>query len=174
MDAPRPRSADIYSDSFMLHTVAPSYDQCKHKATIKNSKMLHMKTIDEIRYDNLQRLVRDAGGLSELVEKSGGKLNRPTLDQILKRRKTAAGVDKGVGDELARKIEATLRLERGWMDYSRDEQLSSNEVPLKPDGLIELITLFWQASDEGRGMILDSARIAPKLNSARVVQSTGN
>lgn len=148
--APLPLSPAKYSDSFMLQSVAPRYVYCKHQATVKCSKMLRMKTTDEIRYENLQRLVDDAGDLSRLVEKSGGKLNRPTLDQILKRRTTAAGVIKNVGNDLARSIEEALRLERGWMDNDHTPEAAQPEEVISPAELAELVMAFCQTDEMGR------------------------
>lgn len=162
MDDPRPRSTDKYSDSFMLHTVAPRFDNCKHQATNKSSKMLRMKTIDKIRYDNLQKLVSDAGGLSALVEKAkknNKKLSRPTLDQILKKRQTANESTKNVGDELARKIEDALKLDTGWLDNPREMVVVSS----KPSGinagvLSELIVLIDKMDEGMQQLLLGSAR----------------
>lgn len=86
-----------------------------------------MKTSAEIRYDNLALLVSDAGGLSGLVAKSSMRLNRATLYQILERKQTAGGAEKGIGDELARKIEHCLRLERGWMDWPHSPDASQSD-----------------------------------------------
>lgn len=147
---PRPLSPARYSDSFMLQSVAPRYVDCKHQTTLKSSKMLRMKTTDEIRYDNLVKLVEDAGGLSSLVEKSNGRLSRPTLDQILKRRTTAAGVIKNVGDDLARKIEEVLRLERGWMDNEHTKATKPIENGVSPAELAELVLVYCQSDEIGR------------------------
>lgn len=159
MNAPRPLSADKYSDSFMLLTVAPRYDLGKHRATFKCSRMLHMKTIDEIRYDNLQRLVMEAGGLTELVEKSGNRLSRPTLYQILEKKTTASGAIKNVGDELARKIEEALRLEPGWMDNLSDEERRPAKTSgIRPDIASEIILIMGTLSSDAQEMLLGSAR----------------
>lgn len=158
--APRPRSAERYSDSFMLLSVAPSYVDYKHQATSKSSRMLGMKTCDEIRYENLERLVEEAGGLSRLIEKSNGKLNRPTLYQILERVTTAAGTPKNIGDDLARKIEEALKLERGWMDNQENAQLGQSNAVLMPKEVIELLTLYSQCNPAGRKLILSAAESA--------------
>lgn len=166
IDAPRPRSSDMYSDSFMLHMVAPRYVDCKHQATNKGSRMLAMKTCDEIRYENLKRLVDEAGGLSRLVEKSNGKLSRPTLYQILERITTAAGTVKNVGDDLARKIEEALKLERGWMDNQENAQAAMPSKALLPNELIELISLYGQCDQDGRKAILAAAQGAAEVTAS--------
>lgn len=161
--APRPRSSDIYSDSFMLRSVAPSYVDYKHHATFKSSRMLGMKTCDEIRYENLRRLVEEAGGLSRLVEKSNGKLNRPTLYQILERITTAAGTVKNVGDDLARKIEEALKLDRGWMDNAQSAQVADPGKLLLPNEVIQLISLYSQCDPDGRRSIMSAAESAAEV-----------
>lgn len=161
--APRPLSPAIYSDSFMLRSVAPRYVDCKHQATSKASKMLCMKTTDEIRYENLQRLVAEAGDLSTLVDRAKGKLSRPTLYQILERKTTAAGVAKNVGDDLARKLEDALRLERGWMDNDHSQATASTAPSYSPDELAEMVKVFCQTNDLGRKGIraaVEAARMA--------------
>lgn len=167
--APRPLSPAKYSDSFMLQSVAPRYVDCKHQATLKSSKMLSMKTTDEIRYENLQKLVDEAGDLTKLVDKAGGKLSRPTLDQILKKRTTAAGVVKNVGDDLARKIEEALRLERGWMDNEHGAPAQVAEYNISPAKLAELVMVYCQANEIGRRGI-DAAVEMAKL----ATTETGN
>lgn len=175
MKAPRPRSADMYSDSFMLHTVAPSFDDCKHYATDKSSKMLRMKTIAEIRYDNLLTLVNTMGGgdLTEMLKKSKSwhlessenKLSRPTIDQILKRRTTANGVVKNVGDDLARKIEDELRLETGWMDNIHDERdKPSRAAPgVGPDEISKIVSVYCFSDAIHRQSIMAAVDVAADL-----------
>lgn len=165
ISAPRPRFCDKNSDSFMLHKVAQSYIDCKHQATNKNSRMLGMKTCDEIRYENLKRLVDEAGSLSRLVEKSNGKLSRPTLYQILERVTTAAGTPKNVGDDLARKIEDALRLERGWMDNPENAEPARPSVAMMPNEILELISLYSRCDQDGRKAILSAAKGAAEITS---------
>lgn len=126
--------------------------------------MLYMKTIDEIRYENLDLLISNNGGLTALVEKSGGKLNRATLDQIWRKRTTAAGTIKNVGDDLARNIEISLRLEKGWMDNQKGVVVGETDPTAIPSGqLMELVNLFSASTPKGRELIIQSARNAPKL-----------
>ncbi len=138
----------------MLLIVASSYFYCKHRATLGNSTMLGMKTCDEVRLENLRRLVEEAQGLSNLIAKANGKLSRPVLYQILSGVKTAAGTPKNIGDDLARKIEKELRLERGWMDHEKEFQDFLPQGYIMPAELIRLITLYSQADRDGRDHIL--------------------
>lgn len=183
--APRPRSEEMYSDSFMLRTVARCYVDCKHHAIYKRSKMLRMKTVDEIRYENLTKLLADFGDgdLTKMLEKSKSwhlresenRLNRQNLDQILKKRTTASGAIRGVGDELARKIEEEFRLERGWMDNPR-EMVAANPRPsgIRADILVELIQLIDQMTDDVQGLVLEAARNLREASADGLIGSAGD
>lgn len=151
MAEPRPRSTDMYSDSFMLRSVAPRYVYCKHQATDLSSKILHMKTKDEIRYENLVALVEEAAGpsrdhkvgLTKLVKKAkerGKSLSRPYLYQVLTQRKTIGGTTRNIGDDVARKIEDALRLNSGWMDTDHENGSQNKSAPsATPDEFADLI-----------------------------------
>lgn len=135
-----------------------------------------MRTIDQIRYNNLLQLVNDRGGLEgkglrKLVEESekvGERLSEPTLKQILAHTKTAAGTVKNVGDELARKIETHLGLKPGWMD--NDHQMAKPEND-EPD--IEEITIFLQMlkrlKKQERGAVLTYAETLVRAAAAAEV-----
>lgn len=77
-----------------------------------------MQTISETRVARLAMLVKQYGGsLANLNEALGFSRTDSTLSQI----RTMAlhsktGVPRGMGDNLARKIEDQLNLGRGWMD----------------------------------------------------------
>lgn len=127
--------------------------------------MLALKTSDEIRLENLQKWVEDAGGLSKFVSLAPRKLSRATLDQILKRRQTANGTTKNVGDELARKIEQALKLPRGAMDHAAtapSTQMVGSAELISAESLVELIQLFGDATAIGKLSIIETARNAPK------------
>lgn len=77
-------------------------------------------TIDEIRLVNLLLLVKECGGnqaeLSRRVDTPATYIN-----QIVKGTLTRSGSRRGVGDELARKLETGMKKPVGWMDKSHDE-----------------------------------------------------
>jgi hypothetical protein len=163
----------IFLDSLTLPIVALSYSQNMHKAIILCSRMLCMKIIDEIRYENLMGLVLkyagpggDMGkGLTRLVEEaaSNGKtLSRPTLYQILTKRETSAGSVRQVGSELARDIEEALRLNRGYMDNDH-APAETDDLGVSLDRLQKVIALFWQSTIRGQDAILESAELAEKI-----------
>jgi hypothetical protein len=168
--APRPLSSEMYSDSFMLRSVASCYVEHKHQATEKNSKMLRMKTIAEIRYDNLQKLVEELGGgdLTKMLEKSKSwsleesenKLSRATLYQILERKLTNNGAVRNVGDELARKIESELRLENGWMDNIHTGKNETPGMSFDPSYVATMVLTFFQTDELGRKGIVSAVEAA--------------
>lgn len=86
---------------------------------------------------------------------------------------------KGIGNIIARRIEDKFALPRGWLDSPHFEapepaaKLESVAIAQQPteepsvDQVIELITLFEQATVRGRENILDLARSAAKRGDAR-------
>lgn len=124
-----------------------------------------MRTCNEIRYDNLKWLVKEAGGLSGLIEKSNGRLNRPTLYQVLERVKTASGTVKNIGDDLARRIEEALKLERGWMDNPTSNQAPAISKTLSLSEIVELLTLYTQCDGDRQRDIMNAAHGAAEETS---------
>lgn len=82
---------------------------------------MHMKTIEEIRKENLARLIQSTtdGNITKFstnIDKSHSQIS-----QIINASTTETGKPKGMGSNLAREIEKKLRLERGWMDHDHGE-----------------------------------------------------
>lgn len=92
-----------------------------------------MKTVAEIRRDNLNTLVSRAGSLAELNEQLGRKRNHPSLGQIRNRSDRGNGTFYEMGDKLARDIEEKLGLSYGWMDtnHTPDDWPDDNIINLK-------------------------------------------
>ena len=78
-----------------------------------------MKTVGEIRRDNLEQLIQTHGSLAELNDKLGLARTDATLSQIRNQSLSSRGKRRAMGDELARRIEQTLGLEVGWMDNAQ-------------------------------------------------------
>lgn len=81
--------------------------------------MESVKTISEIRRDNLLALIDSHGGgsLSALNSKIGLDRTDATLAQIKNQNvNSGTGKPRGMGDALARRIEAALELPNGWID----------------------------------------------------------
>lgn len=76
-----------------------------------------MKTIAEIRRENLQALIDEAGSIAEMNERMGWDRTDPRLTRI---RNANVRGDRGkpfqMGDALAREIERVFGREEGWMD----------------------------------------------------------
>lgn len=79
--------------------------------------MLLVLTIHETRLARLKMLIQRYGTVAALNEALGWPRTDPKLLQI-RNQNMRSGRDKPyqMGDEMAREIEATLQLPRGWMD----------------------------------------------------------
>lgn len=82
-----------------------------------------MKTIDEIRLDNLLLAIGRAGTATALAEKSG--LSAAYISQIKNRQPDSkTGKPKNMGDDAARKIETGIGEMRGWMDVDHSTSVA--------------------------------------------------
>lgn len=76
-----------------------------------------MKTIAEIRRENLREIIDRFGSIAETNERMGWDRTDPRLTRI---RNANVRGDRGkpfqMGDAMAREIERTIGLEEGWMD----------------------------------------------------------
>lgn len=144
--------------------------------------MLRVKTVEEIRYQNLEFLVKnfmrngdDQGkALTRMKEDAAGRgkdISRATLYQILTRKETAAGTVKNVGSDLARSIEDAMKLEHGWMDQDH-EAVRLQENGVKLEAMQEVIAAFWNCDDDNRRLILESARQGYRNTLARRMRAT--
>jgi phage repressor protein C with HTH and peptisase S24 domain len=87
-----------------------------------------MKTIDEIRLENLLTAISRAGTATALAEKSG--LSAAYISQIKNRQPDSkTGKPKNMGDDAARKIEVGIGEMRGWMDV--DHSPTGAPFPVK-------------------------------------------
>lgn len=76
-----------------------------------------MKTVSEIRHDNLLLLLEEWGSLAELNERLSLPRTDATLSQIKNRsRDSKTGKHRVMGDVLARRLEVAVGKEPGWMD----------------------------------------------------------
>ena len=87
------------------------------------------RTVDihEIRRRNLRTLINEHanGNLSRFVEMTlGGLTSYKALQHV-----TGPRAGRNLGSALARKIEAQLQLERGWMDHDRSGTVHTATVP---------------------------------------------
>lgn len=135
-----------------------------------------MKTIDEIRRDNLGTLIKEAGGEFALAELYGcTEANIKTMARAYKDSKS--GTPKGIGSAAARKLENVTGKERGWLDHDhacidgdipinaanepRTNDAYSNNVSALPTEawITELLTIARSITDEGRRELIGIARL---------------
>jgi len=84
-------------------------------------------TIDEIRLQNLMILLREcAGGVQAQLAKDVGS-PASYINQIIKGTKTPSGATRGVGDDLAQRLEKAYGKPRGWMDTVHHNTLTARE-----------------------------------------------
>lgn len=95
--------------------------------------MAPMKTIDEIRHENLERLIERAGSIQAVADKL--EKAHAQISQLKNRNKhSGSRKSRAIGDDMARLIEAKFELGRGWMDNPMspfpDEPPNEAEAPL--------------------------------------------
>lgn len=84
--------------------------------------------IKETRMTNLQLLIQEVGNAAELCRRCG---TDPTyLSQLVTGVTTPAGTTRGVGEKLARKLEAGMSKPRGWMDVLHVPDLDPSVLAL--------------------------------------------
>jgi hypothetical protein len=82
--------------------------------------MKNMKTSEELRKENLLKLIKEAGGESALAEKYGcGEANIKTMARSYKDSKS--GTPKGIGSVAARKLEKCMNKDIGWLDNDHSD-----------------------------------------------------
>jgi phage repressor protein C with HTH and peptisase S24 domain len=80
-----------------------------------------MQTNDEVRRQNLLIAIERSGSAAKLAEKA--KTSAAYLSQIKNRTPDSkSGTPKTMGDDMARRIEAAIGEQPGWMDVSREPQ----------------------------------------------------
>lgn len=117
----RPRSALNQSESFMQSLLAMreafAIALREFQFFAVRYSMKAMKTIADIRRDNLLSLIAMHGSIANLNVALKMTRTDATLSQIKNASPDSkTGVPKSMGDAIARRIEVELRLERGWMD----------------------------------------------------------
>lgn len=85
-----------------------------------------MNTVKENRYNNLLRLVEEAGSMVRLEERTGVTANY--LRQIKNKNVIQNGKPKGIGDKIAAKLEDGMGKPRGWLD--QQHQVIEEKQPI--------------------------------------------
>lgn len=77
--------------------------------------MAGMRTVDEIRRENLEQLAREAGTMDAVAERVGS--NPVYLSQVRTRmRDSKTGTPRSLGTKMARRLEKAFDKPKGWMD----------------------------------------------------------
>ncbi len=88
-----------------------------------------MKTIDEIRRENLLIAIARAGSASALAKKAD--ISSAYISQIKTRQKqSSTGTERTMGDAVARKIEEAIGEIQGWMDTDHAGPLPRSYTPV--------------------------------------------
>lgn len=102
-----------------------------------------MKSNNEIRLENLENLINEAGSQEKLADVSG--VSRIYLNQIKKQRPDpTTGKTRNVGDSVARKLEAGMGKPVGWLDQVHTIREQSNQYHV--NGYIQLPYLEIESS----------------------------
>lgn len=124
-----------------------------------------MKKSSEIRRENLAIAIKRAGNAAKLATLASA--SAAYLSQVKAGTpESKTGKPKAMGDDLARRIEAAIGEQEGWMDVEHQSGPSAaNDHPIEQDtyDLAQLITLWHQLDAEGKQLILDLARNAADL-----------
>lgn len=75
-----------------------------------------MSRIADIRHHHLLALIDEAGSTAKLARLTG--VPASYLSQVKNRIPTPAGRPRGIGDDIARQLEAGMKKPAGWMDQS--------------------------------------------------------
>lgn len=108
-----------------------------------------MKTIDEIRHENLLIAISRAGSIRKLEEKA--EIGQGYLSQIKGRHQnTKSGKPRAVGDEAARKIELAIGEGIGWMDTDH----GLDDGPPENEDERQLMHFFRKMAEDDKGTII--------------------
>ena len=82
------------------------------------------RNIGQIRLQNLEILIGEAGSAVKLARAAG--TNSSYLSQVRNQLPTKKGTPRGIGDDLAVKLESSMNKPQGWMDVPHDGELGSS------------------------------------------------
>lgn len=82
-------------------------------------------TTDENRLTNLQTLIREFGSIVAVAKRAETAPNY--ISQIINRTVSRTGKPRGVGNDLARKLEAGCNKPHGWMDQEHQSTLTTED-----------------------------------------------
>ncbi len=115
-----------------------------------------MKTVDDIRRDNLAIASKRAGSSTALAKKAG--VSAVYLSRLKNRAvETRTGRVKAMGSQVARKIEAAIGEPVGWLDTDHSMTAitkTANDDKILPNEVTALFQAYFEASPAGRERIL--------------------
>lgn len=110
-----------------------------------------MRTVQEIRLSNFKLLLAEAGGQTELKQRT--TVPGPYISQ-LDRGVLQKGKPRSIGDVTARKLERGMGKPLGWMDRDHSLALLFSEL----NGLEgQLVTVYRQLDEGGKNKLLEYA-----------------
>lgn len=136
-----------------------------------------VKTCDELRLENLQALIKEAGGEDSLADRYG--CTAPYIKQMARGyRDSKSGSPKGIGDAAARMLETVMGKERGWMDHDHKTQALRVAEPIaeylaSSQDERRLIEAFRFAADAQRAIALSWADANRPRESDNFIEATG-
>jgi SOS-response transcriptional repressor LexA len=86
---------------------------------------------ERVRLVNLERLVAEAGSAAKLAR--AAHTSESYLSQVRRQLPTRKGTPRGLGDDLAAKLETAMGKPVGWMDEPHDESDTDERLPKRPN-----------------------------------------
>ncbi|MGE8366011.1 MAG: hypothetical protein ACN6OP_04480 [Pseudomonadales bacterium] len=148
-----------------------------------------MKTIDEIRHENLLRLIARMGSIQALATRVGKSHSQ--ISQLKTRAAHSSGGKKrSIGDALARDIESQCELPVGWFDADHSREIAESVEPATasahlprltkqsaphPDSHIRTaIELLESLDRDGRAEAVGAIRVIVAAHHKSSTRSAGN
>lgn len=98
-----------------------------------------MKPVEQIRRENLEFLIREAGTASRLAVLAS--VPQPYISQVRRAVPHSNGSPRVMGHDVARRLEAAMNKPRGWMD-AEHHQSSESDMTVREGQLIALFRLL--------------------------------
>lgn len=96
-----------------------------------------MKSIEQIRQENLKSLVNSAGGVGKFSENVGK--SQAQVSQWLVGSRMPSGKQRSISSESAREMEAVLGIQKNWLDHEHQEA-DEQPVPALKDWRLDLVS----------------------------------
>lgn len=125
-----------------------------------------MNTVKENRYNNLLRLVEEAGSMVRLEERTGVTANY--LRQIKNKNVIQNGKPKGIGDKIAAKLEDGMGKPRGWLDQQHQTIIEEQTIYLLDNIKFLMRKKGFSLSLLAERVEIDEARLLELLNTEQV------